>query len=190
MIIHLPLIFPLSLGLMNSIPSLYIASSSGAILGTIYFLAYARLLQFNGSSTSLPGSLNQHVQVVVAVLAFTLYFVKIGRAEPIGKLGLFINVAMYASPLAAIQAVMKSKSSKSIPLLLTVVSLLSCIFWTATAYFELHEPNIYVPTFLGIIFGLLQVSLKVAYPETPSKTKGKRGLSPLLSSREVVLRKR
>ena len=178
------------LGLMNSIPSLYTASSTGAILGSFYFIAYARLLQQHGKSASLPGSLNQHIQVVVAIVAFSLYFVKANKADPIGKLGLFINIAMYASPLAAIQAVVKSKSAKAIPLSLTVVSLLSCIFWTGTAYFELHEPYIYVPTTLGIIFGLMQVALKIVYKESSSKGQRKSKLSPLLNSREVLLKKR
>jgi uncharacterized protein with PQ loop repeat len=154
------------------------------MLSAFYFLSFARFTP-KGAST-LPGTLDQHMQCFVAVVAFVLWFAQKKQPGPIGKVGVVINMAMYASPLAAIRAVLQTKSSESIPLPLTVASLASCILWTITGYLEMQDPYVWVPTIFGIAFGLAQVALKIAF--SGRKEDGATKVpSPDLNSNEVVL---
>lgn len=171
-------------GIINSQPKLWTANSVGFVLSLYYFISFARFAPEGVGG--LPGSLNQHIQGFVAIAASTLYFVKANKKVPIGNLGVLINMAMYASPLAAVKIVLAAKSSEAIPLPLTVASLLSCIFWTVTGYLDMKDPYVYAPTVVGIVFGLMQVSLKLVFKEQQSKSK----LSPHLNSREVSLKKK
>ena len=152
------------------------------MLSLYYFLSFARFTP-HGAST-LPGTFDQHVQGFVSVLAFVLWFAKAKKSGPIGKVGVLINMAMYASPLAAIKAVLETKSSESIPLPLTVASLVSCILWTICGYLDMHDPYVWLPTTFGIIFGLAQVALKLAFNE---KAELMKDLSPELGSTDMAV---
>jgi len=170
-------------GLMNSEPKLWTANLIGLVLSIYYFLSFARYTP-NGAAT-LPGTFDQHVQGFVSVLAFVLWFARNKKAGPIGKVGVLINMAMYASPLAAIKAVLETKSSEAIPLPLTVASLASCVFWTITGYLDMHDPYVWIPTCFGMVFGLAQVGLKISFPEKGGVAT--RDLSPELNSTEMVV---
>jgi len=136
----------------------------GFVLNAFYFLSFARFAP--PGAMSLPGTLDQHVQGIVVLVATILWFAKSKKSEPIGQVGFVVNLAMYASPLAAMKTVMQTKSSASIPLPLTLASLLSCISWVITGYFHMKDPYIYVSPFLGILFCLMQLSLKMVYGES------------------------
>lgn len=169
------------IGLLRSQPKLWTSNIVGFVLSLYYFFSFARFAP--SGISSLPGSVDQHIQGLIVIAAFTLGAAKLKHSEPIGNLGVFINLAMYASPLAAIKTVLTTKSSASIPLPLTVASLLSCIFWAVTGYFDMKDPNVYVSPTLGVLFGVMQVLLKLMYGENSHKN-----LSPDLNSVDVVLK--
>ena len=171
--------------MLISQPKLWTANVIGLTLSSFYFLSYARFTPPGASS--LPGKLNQHVGWFLALLAFVLWFAKSQNPEPIGQVGLFINLAMYASPLAAMKVVLQTKSSEALPLPLTLASLISCISWSVTGYFDMHDIYVYGPPVLGVLCGILQLSLKILYGENSTQSTK---LSPALNSRDVVLKKK
>jgi solute carrier family 50 (sugar transporter) len=120
----------------------------------------------------------------VSILASVLWMAKSKKGAMLGKLGVAINVAMFASPLAAIKTVLERKSSDSIPLPMTVATLISCALWATTGIFEMNDPYVWVPSIVGIAFGLMQVGLKMAFGETGTFSK----LSPHLKSQRMVLK--
>lgn len=170
-------------GLLNSEPKLWTSNFVGFTLSIYYFLSFARYAP-HGAAT-LPGTFDQHVQGFVSVLAFVLWYARHKKSGPIGKVAVLINLAMYASPLSAIKAVLEAKSSEAIPLPLTVASLASCIFWTITGYLDMHDPYVWIPTTFGIIFGIAQVALKLHFPERGGVII--KDLSPELNSTAVNL---
>ncbi|CAB9510417.1 Bidirectional sugar transporter [Seminavis robusta] len=169
-------------GLLVSEPKLWTANGVGLGLSLYYFLSFARFSP--EGAASLPGTLEQHIQGFVSILAFVLWMAKSKKAGPIGKLGVAINLAMYASPLAAIQAVLETKSTEAIPLPLTLASLVSCVFWTITGYLEMHDPYVWIPTVFGIVFGIMQVGLKIAFHTERAAI---HNLSPDIHSQQAVL---
>lgn len=170
-------------GLMNSEPKLWTSNFVGFTLSIYYFFSFARYTPHG--ATTLPGTFDQHVQGFVSVLAFILWFARSKKSGPIGRVGVLINMAMYASPLSAIKAVLETKSSEAIPLPLTVASLASCIFWTITGYLDMHDPYVWVPTTFGIIFGMAQVALKLSFPEKAGVVM--KDLSPELNSTQLAV---
>jgi solute carrier family 50 (sugar transporter) len=120
----------------------------------------------------------------VTILASVLWMAKSKKGAMLGKLGVAINMAMYASPLAAIKTVLESRSSNSIPLPMTVATLISCALWAITGILEMNDPYVWVPSIVGIAFGLMQVGLKMVFGETGTVSK----LSQDLKSQKMVLK--
>jgi solute carrier family 50 protein (sugar transporter) len=168
-------------GILNSEPKLWTANAVGICLSIYYFLSFIRFAP-KGIKT-LPGSVDQHIQGFLALLATILYFAKSKAPIPIGNIGVFINLAMYASPLAALKVVLDTKSAESIPLPFTVASLLSCLLWSIVGYIDMKDVYVYFPAMLGIICGIMQISLKLIYADKESESQ----LSPDLKSVEVKL---
>jgi uncharacterized protein with PQ loop repeat len=120
------------------------------------------------STPTLPGSVRQHVlaltAVIVAILAlavlqpFGLY-----SETLIGNIGVTICVLMFASPLSVIKLVLKTKSAGSIPLPFTVLTTVNCLMWTVFGWFAMKDVNVYLPNFLGLVSGIIQVLLKLVY---------------------------
>ena len=78
-------------------------------------------------------------------------------------MGVAICLCLFASPLAALKTVLSTKSAASIPLPLSLATTINCFLWTVVGVFDMHEPNIIIPNAIGLIFGLLQLVLKLVY---------------------------
>lgn len=87
-------------------------------------------------------------------------------------LGYFANimsVASYMAPLAALKQVVASRDSSCMPLLVSVLTTLSSCLWTVDTYLQ-SDYFVMMPSVAGVIFGVLQLSVKFAYmPEKISK---------------------
>ena len=170
-------------GLLLSEPKLWSANVIGLTLSIYYFFSYARLTQ--PGAVSLPGTLQQHLQGVATILASVLWQAKQRNSNTLGRLGVAINMALYASPLAAIQTVLETQSSKSIPFPMTLATLVSCIFWAITGLLDMKDPYVWFPSIVGLAFALVQVGLKLVFREN-----GAVGIHqiPELTSKKMVLK--
>ena len=81
----------------------------------------------------------------------------------IGNIAVLFCVAMFGSPLAALQTVLKTKSAKSIPLPFTLATVLNCLLWSVVGLLDMQDANIYLPNLLGLSFGIAQVVLRLTY---------------------------
>lgn len=161
---------------------IWASNGIGLLLGSYYFSEFLR--HCPEKSPTLPGSKQQHVQVVAAVMATTLV-VAYSLTNPavwIGRAGVVFCIAMFASPLAALQTVIQQRSARAIPLPFTVASVVNCVAWSVLGWFQMHDVNVYFPNLLGLSFGLIQVALKVVYgdgPDGPLKKGGGAGVVDL-----------
>lgn len=154
-------------GILLHQPKIWVANAVGLVLGIYYVWAFVPHAP-KGMTTTLPGSLAQHGQLVLAVLVVTIFLAFLGNATWIGRLGVVFCLALFASPLAALQTVLHTQSAASIPLPFTIATTVNCVLWTVWGIFEAHDSNIYVPNGLGLVFGLTQLALKVIYPASSS----------------------
>ena len=127
-------------------------------------------------SSTLPGSIRQHLQVVFGVVGITvgwiyLCYMTVQRknkwssyaAETIGNVAVMFCLLMFASPLSALRSVIATRSAASIPLPFTLATILNCFLWSVAGLGEFNDFNIYFPNLLGLGFGLIQVALKIVF---------------------------
>lgn len=119
------------------------------------------------NATNLPGTFSQHVNAVSFIVAFTLLaaFVLSRKAAVslVGMEGVVFCVLLFSSPLAAMRAVIQTRSAKSIPLPFTLVSLLNCTLWSVLGIFEMNDVMVYVPNLLGFLASVAQLVLISIY---------------------------
>ena len=156
-------------GLLQNEASIWIPNVAGLLLALYYVTSYAQYAPKR--SPTLPGSLKQHVNGVVAIggvtlLATTTHFLS---AKLIGLAAVGFCITLFASPLAAMKTVIEEESAESIPFPFTVASLINCFLWTVTGILKLHDLNIIIPNVLGLAFGLVQLSLILRYRDRSEK---------------------
>lgn len=151
-----------SYGFLKGDTTVIIVNTTGACLQTLYILCF---LHYHKQKAI---ALKQLVYVVIAAVCLYMYivFMLTGTEERtwyLGKACIIVTVTMQASPFAAVAEVFRTKSTKSMPfvfsLLITVVSFI----WLCYGYL-VEDINIQVPNFSGVILGLIQLSLFVVFP--------------------------
>uniref|UniRef100_A0A803KNY7 Bidirectional sugar transporter SWEET n=2 Tax=Chenopodium quinoa TaxID=63459 RepID=A0A803KNY7_CHEQI len=84
------------------------------------------------------------------------------RINMIGTLGAFVNILMYGSPLAALRAVMETRSVEYMPFLLSLCSFLNGGVWTIYAVL-VKDLFLLVPNAVGFILGTIQLVVYARY---------------------------
>jgi solute carrier family 50 protein (sugar transporter) len=155
----------LAYGVLKSEPKVWGTNLIGLGFGLYYFLKFVRYAP--AKSSTLPGSVRQHVNVCLAVIggAFGLVYLSPlnDPAAIIGNAAVLFCVAMFGSPLAALKTVLQTRSAKSIPLPFTLATVLNCFLWSVVGLLDMKDVNIYLPNLLGLACGLAQVALKVMF---------------------------
>ncbi|MCO5581626.1 hypothetical protein L7F22_035515 [Adiantum nelumboides] len=118
---------------------------------------------------------------IIIVLTLTVLPVD-RRSLFVGTIAAVLNTAMYAAPLAAMVTLMKShlvqcrmkinhfnlvnvietKSVESMPFLLSLCTLINSCLWAIYGILK-KDPFIIVPNALGVVFGIMQLTLYAWY---------------------------
>jgi len=161
-------------GILTRESKVWCTNLIGLFFGLFYFLKFVKYTPPN--STSLPGTVRQHLQGCLAIMAasaawiFACYLTvrRKGMWMPfaaglIGNSAVLFCMLMFASPLTALKEVLRTRSAKSIPLPFTLATILNCFLWSVAGLGEFKDFNIYFPNLLGLAFGLVQVGLKILF---------------------------
>lgn len=161
----------LTYGILKKEVKVWSCNSFSVVLGLYYFASFARFSP--KVADTLPGSISQHVlaasAAVFASLAVAVSMPRTKAVSILGSAGVCICIALFASPLAAIKTVLRTKSAESIPLPFAVATTLNCVLWSIVGVLDMKDINIWLPNALGLGCGLLQIALKLIYGD------GKRG---------------
>ena len=161
-------------GVLKTESKVWSCNAIGFVCAIYYCFQFVKYLPktkgtsvLNVSTPTLPGSVRQHMQSILAVIFGTL-LVAITKpfantANLLGNVAVLFCIAMFASPLSVLRQVLVTKSAKSIPLPFTIVSCLNCFMWTVYGWFRMRDVNIYLPNSLGLLCGLAQVALKLIF---------------------------
>ena len=138
-------------------------------------------------SSNLPGTLKQHYQGIIFTIIGTLTlsimsplnvtsFVHSfsGTSSPqlhyiypvdiIGNIAVIVCIGLFGSPLSTLKLVIASKSATSIPTPFTIATIINCFSWYIVGVYEMkYDYNVIIPNLLGLMFGLVQLYLKVYY---------------------------
>ncbi|KAJ7956257.1 Bidirectional sugar transporter SWEET [Quillaja saponaria] len=103
--------------------------------------------------------------VVVVVITLNLFHTTKDRSMIIGILCIIFNVIMYASPLTVMRMVIKTKSVKYMPFMLSLANFANGVVWLIYALLK-FDPYIAVPNGLGALSGLIQLILYATFYNT------------------------
>ena len=154
-------------GILKREPTIYLTNIVEFTLSVYYFVEFSNYAP--ATSPTFPGSVYRHIQFV-AIICFVSLWVAIFFQENIstvGDLTVILSILTDASPLAAIKAVLESKSSESIPWPFTLAALFNCFLWTVVGLGGMHDVYVTSPAVLGLMFSLLQVAVKVYFGDDP-----------------------
>lgn len=154
-------------GILTNQPSIWTSNVGGLLLGLYYFVSFQKYSP--KASSTLPGSIQQHllgvasIVTVATLLPLVLPKTIYDPTKLVGQLGVVLCLALFASPLTALKTVIATKSARSIPLPFCIASVINCLLWTILGLFEMHDMNVWFPNGLGLLFGIIQILLKLYY---------------------------
>mmetsp|Transcript_23924 Transcript_23924/g.58468 ORF Transcript_23924/g.58468 Transcript_23924/m.58468 type:complete len:180 (+) Transcript_23924:267-806(+) len=155
----------LAYGVLIHEPTVWRTNTCGLFMSLYYFMRFVK--HSPPKSPTLPGSVQQHSNAVLCIVFGTLAIIYAlpfqDPASLIGKIAVIFCVAMFASPLSALQTVIQTKSAKSIPLPFTIATIINCLLWSIVGLFDIKDFNIYFPNLLGLACGMAQLGLKLYY---------------------------
>ncbi|KAK4726432.1 hypothetical protein R3W88_031349 [Solanum pinnatisectum] len=109
----------------------------------------------------------------LALLVLTLVQTHKKRSTIVGSICMVGNILMYASPLAVMKLVIRSKSVEFMPFFLSLFSFLNGVSWTAYALIRL-DAFILVPNSMGTALGLAQLLLYGMYYKSTKRQNAER----------------
>jgi solute carrier family 50 protein (sugar transporter) len=148
-------------GVLVKEESIWATNAIGVVTGLFYFIQFARFAP--KQSSTLPGSISQHIQGILAIMLLTCAAAIALPPKAVGMMGVMLTIALFSSPLAALKTVLQTKSAASIPLPFTLASIANCFLWSVVGLFSMKDFNVVFPNSLGLLSGLVQVFLKILY---------------------------
>jgi len=122
--------------------------------------------------------LNQFALIIAINASISYYAFVLSRPSSsdtinlIGSIAAVVNIVMYGSPLASLNAVLKTKSTESLSFPLCFVNLLCSLFWTAYG-FMLKDRFLLMPNLLGGFLAFILISLFFKFPRSSSTLQAK-----------------
>ncbi|XP_055826127.1 bidirectional sugar transporter SWEET7-like [Solanum dulcamara] len=109
----------------------------------------------------------------LAILVLTLVQTHKKRSTIVGSICMVGNILMYASPLAIMKLVVRSKSVEFMPFFLSLFSFLNGVSWTTYALIR-FDAFILVPNSMGTALGLAQLLLYGMYYKSTKRQNAER----------------
>ncbi|XP_061354113.1 bidirectional sugar transporter SWEET5 [Gastrolobium bilobum] len=120
---------------------------------------------------------NKRKKILIALLAEVIFLVLVifivmyavhtlkQRTLIVGLICIVFNVLMYFSPLTVMRQVIKTKSVKYMPFLLSLANFANGLVWMVYALLK-WDPFVVIPNGLGALSGLVQLLLYAAFYRT------------------------
>jgi len=160
-------------GILKKDSNIFTPNSFGLICGLNYFYQFRK--NCSPKASNLPGTVSQHVNWSTILISFTLLVASIMETNVassiIGKMAVFICIVLFASPLAALKTVIKTKDASSIPLPFTLTCMLNCFLWSVYGVLEKNDFNIYFPNIMGLASSIAQFILIMIFRNAPKTVK-------------------
>lgn len=152
-------------GMLVGQPAIWVPNIPSLTMGTIYTAIFA--LHVPPHADWLPRTRDHHVKGIGLLVGGTAAIAKAldqkTAAFVLGLAACAICVIMFSGPLAAIQTVLKDKSTRSLSLPMTLATVLNCSLWFFYGFTMIHDPFVYVPNAMGLSAGIAQVLLFVKF---------------------------
>jgi solute carrier family 50 protein (sugar transporter) len=142
------------------------------VLGfALTFLAIMRNLPNMSSDTKVKGLIAEG-GVLIGAVGFAVGVMP-GDMTALGFICSSMSVAMFASPLAAVRRVIRSRSTEGMSFAFAVTSVVCTASWVVVGL-GARDAFIWVPNGLALLLSLIQLILFYAYPNGPRRYKASR----------------
>ena len=142
-----------------------LANASMMVANVVGLAIALYLLHVYNACSPAPFSseLLTHAAFLLAYMALVaLYAFATRDASTVGTVASLVTIAMFASPLATVQTVIKTKSAESLPAPMIIVGLACTTLWLAYGV-RLGDIFVYGPNSVAFVLGLFQVGLLIVY---------------------------
>jgi uncharacterized protein with PQ loop repeat len=178
-------------GILKQEPTIYLTNCIELLLSVYYFVEFTNYAPLK--SPTFPGSVYSHIQVCGGIWGLSVLMAVLRAVDMVGYLTVVLTILTFASPLAAVKAVLESQSSEAIPWHFTLAAFINCCLWTVVGVWGMHDVFVYLPAVLGLLFSSVQIALKLKYADhhdysTHATTAPVEMKNPVLKSvRQVVM---
>ena len=101
------------------------------------------------------------ISIILLIIAIALGIFH--QHEILGELGVVLAVLLMGSPLSTVQTVISTKSTKSMPFNLSLMTWFNSLSWSLYGIIVPHDPLLYTPNLVGFMLTSIQLSLFVIY---------------------------
>jgi len=91
------------------------------------------------------------------------------RSSSLGSFATVIFIVLAASPLSSMSTVIATRDASSIYAPMTAAQCVNCMLWTVYGLAAAHNVFVWGPNLTGLSLGLMQLTLKLCFPSTPSQ---------------------
>ena len=134
------------------------------VLSVYYFVEFTNYAP--RKSPTFPGSVLTHIRGVLGICAISIFialFFFDSRIPIIGDITVLLTIATFASPFAALKAVLQSQSSQAIPWAFTLAAFTNCFFWSVVGILDMKDVYVSIPEVSGLVMTLIQILLKLYF---------------------------
>jgi len=178
-------------GVLRHETPILVANGTGLALGCLYFVQYLRLFwwpspkqtqqqqqQLQQSTLLLPGTVSQHIRGIAGVVLAVIFMIVGSQrhfiplkdpASVLGTAGVIFSIAMFASPLVALKTVIETGSARSLSLSMVMATIANNVLWGITGYWDMHDIHVSTQGAIGLLMGLIQLTLKLWYGDGTSR---------------------
>lgn len=108
------------------------------------------------------------------------------RSSSLGSYATIIFIALAASPLSSIRTVIVTRDASSIYAPMTAAQCVNCLLWTVYGLAAAHDIFVWGPNLTGLTLGLVQLALKLCFPQKAGTLAAKDGSQVRMTSTEGV----
>jgi len=149
-------------GYMQRDMTIMLPNASGTLVAVFCISSYHRFAPATSRPTNLY-FLSSFISLAALVLAL------LGHAPVLGLIGCTLSVLLSASPLAALSAVVREKSTQSMPFLSSLILWINSVSWLSYGLVVSHDAMVWGPNALNFVITTAQMALYLLYPSTKAK---------------------
>ncbi|CAA3001791.1 bidirectional sugar transporter SWEET14 [Olea europaea subsp. europaea] len=138
-------------------------NSTGCLIQITYICLYIFYATRDTMMQMLTMVVLPNTIVFILIIVLTQLLMKGGeRTDAVGWICMFFSLLVYVSPLCIVGKVIRTKSVKYIPFLLSLSLTISAVVWFLYGILQ-NDYSIVILNMLGSIFGILQLMLYFMY---------------------------
>jgi uncharacterized protein with PQ loop repeat len=155
-------------------PTIIVPNFTGLICGTYYTMQYAK--NTSGQFNLMPYTVGA-ASLMGTVAGIGMFMEQAVAQNAIGLIGCGVVVAMLGGPLQVFKEVVRTKSTKDLPLPMAIATVFNSVCWFGFGSLVVHDAYVWAPNIIGVASGITQLALigkYGVYREEEVKDEGKK----------------